>query len=429
MHAVIPSKAILAGIAIFVAITFIVTAIRGNWRLPRHRRRASWSSRRSPSAASTRRSCSASRCSRTSRTPRRSTSSATSRRRRTRTTSTTSRDRTTRRSRPRPGRCARTPTPRRRSACSTRRSSARRSSSSSRSAFYQFPDSLSVDRYTIDGKNRDTVIAVRDLDLAGLDAQQRNWTNDTTVYTHGFGVVAAYGNTTAAGGAPAFWEGGIPSSGDMGEYEPRIYFGPIVAHVLDRRRARGHEAVGARLPDDDRQRLGQHDVPDADGLGRPGHRQPDQQAALRDQVRLRADPVLRPRDERLAGALRPRPARPRREGRAVPDARRPRVPGRRRRPGRVDRRRLHDERPVPVRGVALARERDGRLPHGDHERRSRRCSPRRSTTSATRSRPRSTRTRARSRCTRGTPRTRSSRRGRRCSRRRSSRCRRSTATS
>ncbi|GIG41692.1 UPF0182 family membrane protein [Cellulomonas phragmiteti] len=91
--------------------------------------------------------------------------------------------------------------------------------------FYDFPDSLSVDRYTIDGESRDTVIAVRELDLNGLNAGQRNWTNDTTVYTHGFGVVAAYGNTRGARGAPAFWEGGIPSQGQLGEYEPRIYFG------------------------------------------------------------------------------------------------------------------------------------------------------------------------------------------------------------
>ncbi|KQS99931.1 UPF0182 family membrane protein [Cellulomonas sp. Leaf395] len=93
-------------------------------------------------------------------------------------------------------------------------------------AFYDFPDSLSVDRYEVDGVSRDTVIAVRELSLEGLDAQQRNWTNDATVYTHGFGVVAAYGNTTAGRGAPNFWEGGIPSTGEMGEYEPRIYFSP-----------------------------------------------------------------------------------------------------------------------------------------------------------------------------------------------------------
>src|SRR5690606_27529944 len=46
-----------------------------------------------------------------------------------------------------------------------------------------------------------------------------------TVFTHGFGVVAAYGNTTAQDGRPAFYEGGIPSVGSLGEYEPRIYFG------------------------------------------------------------------------------------------------------------------------------------------------------------------------------------------------------------
>ncbi|GEL94602.1 UPF0182 family membrane protein [Cellulomonas composti] len=91
--------------------------------------------------------------------------------------------------------------------------------------FYSFPDSLSVDRYEVDDQSRDTVIAARELDLAGLNAAQRNWTNDSTVYTHGFGVVAAFGNTTAAGGRPDFWESGIPSRGEMGDYEPRIYFG------------------------------------------------------------------------------------------------------------------------------------------------------------------------------------------------------------
>jgi uncharacterized membrane protein (UPF0182 family) len=92
-------------------------------------------------------------------------------------------------------------------------------------SFYSFPDTLSVDRYEVEGESRDTVIAVRELDLEGLDATRRNWTNDTTVYTHGYGVVAAYGNTTSSTGAPSFWEGGIPSSGEMEDYEPRIYFG------------------------------------------------------------------------------------------------------------------------------------------------------------------------------------------------------------
>ncbi|WP_082104401.1 UPF0182 family membrane protein [Demequina soli] len=91
--------------------------------------------------------------------------------------------------------------------------------------YYNFADLLNVDRYQVDGKLEDTVIAVRELNLDGLGSESRNWVNDHTVYTHGFGVVAAYGNTTTADGQPSFFEGGIPSSGALGDYEPRIYFG------------------------------------------------------------------------------------------------------------------------------------------------------------------------------------------------------------
>ncbi|MGP7960412.1 UPF0182 family membrane protein [Sanguibacter sp. A247] len=91
--------------------------------------------------------------------------------------------------------------------------------------YYAFSRSLQVDRYEIDGEKRDTVIAVRELNQAGLGEAQRNWVNDHTVYTHGFGVVAAYGNAVSKDGQPSFFEGGIPSVGELGEYEPRIYFG------------------------------------------------------------------------------------------------------------------------------------------------------------------------------------------------------------
>jgi len=89
--------------------------------------------------------------------------------------------------------------------------------------YYQFPDHLDVDRYEIDGKTQDTVIAVRELDQSGLGAQ--SWFNSSVVYTHGYGVVAAFGNQRTADGKPAFLESGIPSTGDLGEFEPRVYFG------------------------------------------------------------------------------------------------------------------------------------------------------------------------------------------------------------
>jgi uncharacterized membrane protein (UPF0182 family) len=90
--------------------------------------------------------------------------------------------------------------------------------------YYSFPEHLDVDRYTIDGESQDTVLAVRELDQEGLGDSQ-TWYNNTLVYTHGYGVVGAYGNQRQSDGQPAFLEEGIPVSGELGEYEPRIYFG------------------------------------------------------------------------------------------------------------------------------------------------------------------------------------------------------------
>ncbi len=92
-------------------------------------------------------------------------------------------------------------------------------------SYYQFPDTLDVDRYDVKGTLSDTVIAARELDLDGVPAGQRNWLNDHTVYTHGYGIVAAYGNRKDADGKPVFFEQSIPSAGDLGKFEPRIYFG------------------------------------------------------------------------------------------------------------------------------------------------------------------------------------------------------------
>jgi uncharacterized membrane protein (UPF0182 family) len=90
--------------------------------------------------------------------------------------------------------------------------------------YYAFPENLDVDRYTIDGQTQDTVISVRELNQNGL-GDSRTWYNDTVVYTHGYGVVAAYGNQRSSDGQPLFLESGIPSSGALGDYEQRIYFG------------------------------------------------------------------------------------------------------------------------------------------------------------------------------------------------------------
>ena len=91
--------------------------------------------------------------------------------------------------------------------------------------YYAFPDSLDVDRYDLNGSDKDTVIAARELNLAAAPPGQRNWVNDHIFYTHGYGVVAAYGNQRTDDGKPVFFQQGIPSTGLLGDYEPRIYFG------------------------------------------------------------------------------------------------------------------------------------------------------------------------------------------------------------
>ncbi|HEX4976485.1 MAG TPA: UPF0182 family protein [Nocardioides sp.] len=104
--------------------------------------------------------------------------------------------------------------------------------------YYSVPNVLDVDRYEINGESRDVVLAVRELEQSGLEESQRNWANLHTVYTHGYGVIAAYGNqrdaedqpVTNNDGRPVWAEQDLPPRGDLsemfdGEYEPRIYFG------------------------------------------------------------------------------------------------------------------------------------------------------------------------------------------------------------
>jgi len=92
--------------------------------------------------------------------------------------------------------------------------------------YYSFPESLDVDRYTVNGVKRDVVVAVRELNIEGNPS--RNWINDHLVYTHGFGFVAAYGNERDADGKPSFTVGDLPPTGTLGKFEPRVYFGENV---------------------------------------------------------------------------------------------------------------------------------------------------------------------------------------------------------
>lgn len=89
--------------------------------------------------------------------------------------------------------------------------------------YYAFPTNLDVDRYSEDGKDQDTVIGLRELNLNGIP--KNNWINDHFRYTHGYGVVAAKGTEVDSEGRPVFTESDLPSTGDLGKYEQQIYYG------------------------------------------------------------------------------------------------------------------------------------------------------------------------------------------------------------
>ncbi|HET6167334.1 MAG TPA: UPF0182 family protein, partial [Marmoricola sp.] len=104
--------------------------------------------------------------------------------------------------------------------------------------YYSVPAVLDVDRYDVGGQERDMVVAARELHVDGLPSGQKKWANLHTVYTHGYGMIAAYGNqrdaqdkpVTNNNGVPVWAEKDLPPEGVLteatpGGYRPQIYFG------------------------------------------------------------------------------------------------------------------------------------------------------------------------------------------------------------
>ena len=96
--------------------------------------------------------------------------------------------------------------------------------------YYSFPSVLDVDHYDIDGKQTDTVLAAREVDVKNISDQ--SWNNLHTVYTHGYGLVAAYGSQQQTNGEPVWIAGGIPVKGPLPKHEPRIYFGELASQYV-----------------------------------------------------------------------------------------------------------------------------------------------------------------------------------------------------
>jgi uncharacterized membrane protein (UPF0182 family) len=81
-------------------------------------------------------------------------------------------------------------------------------------SFYTVND-LDVDRYAIDGRMQQVLIASRELNPAGIP--NRTWVSQHLIYTHGCGVIAAPASLATDDGRPSYV--------DLGVKKPQVYFG------------------------------------------------------------------------------------------------------------------------------------------------------------------------------------------------------------
>jgi len=92
--------------------------------------------------------------------------------------------------------------------------------------YYQF-NSVDHDRYTIDGKYRQTLLSPRELKSENLP--NRTWINEHLTFTHGYGVSLSPVNQITPQGLPVLLIKDIPprSNVDLKVGQPEIYFGEL----------------------------------------------------------------------------------------------------------------------------------------------------------------------------------------------------------
>ncbi|HEX2766603.1 MAG TPA: UPF0182 family protein [Candidatus Limnocylindria bacterium] len=89
--------------------------------------------------------------------------------------------------------------------------------------YYDFLD-VDIDRYEIGGEMRQIMLSARELDVENF-GEDRTWTNERLVYTHGFGITAVPVDAVTPQGTPDYLVSGINREPQLPIGQPRIYFG------------------------------------------------------------------------------------------------------------------------------------------------------------------------------------------------------------
>ena len=99
---------------------------------------------------------------------------------------------------------------------------------------YTYADT-DVDRYKIDGRLRQTLLAPRELDLAQLGDARNRWINRSLTFTHGYGFVMAEANRISETGLPELLVKDAPvmvESPSLKVKRPEIYYGETMAETV-----------------------------------------------------------------------------------------------------------------------------------------------------------------------------------------------------
>src|SRR5208283_900428 len=95
--------------------------------------------------------------------------------------------------------------------------------------YYDFPD-IDIDRYDIDGRTREVMLAARELNVDKLPESSRNWINEKLIYTHGYGLTMNPVNGFTPEGLPTLMMSNMPVQSTvrgLNVTRPQIYFGEL----------------------------------------------------------------------------------------------------------------------------------------------------------------------------------------------------------
>ncbi|MGI4853354.1 MAG: UPF0182 family protein [Janthinobacterium lividum] len=95
--------------------------------------------------------------------------------------------------------------------------------------YYDFPG-IDIDRYVLDGKQREVMLATRELSTEKLPDSSRNWINEKLIYTHGYGVTMNPVNGFTPEGLPTLLLGNMPVQSTVPGLQvsrPQVYFGEM----------------------------------------------------------------------------------------------------------------------------------------------------------------------------------------------------------